>query len=416
MSKKPYRILVMCSDYTGVEYFRSSTPHINLEKYYPEDFHVDIVHNLESDTDEFFKQYNIIHYHRTLIQDYSKMPELINRLKALNIVTCMDLDDYWAPGSHHPAFHIIKKHELDKKILNNIKTAEYITTTTPIFAEEIAKYNKNVFVMPNAVDPAEKQFLIKPIPSNRIRIGYLAGSSHLRDLEGLRGMVAKLRTDGLLDKITFVLCGFDLRGAVTIIDEKTGTQTQRPITPKESAWYQYEQIFTDNYTSISEDYKKYLLSFTKDPYPEELLVNEAYRRVWTKPIQTYATNYNLFDISLAPLEENIFNKVKSSLKLIEGGFYHKACIAQNFGSYTMDTINLFEKGGTTNPNGNCILIDTKNNHSDWYKAIKKLVQNPELITQLGENLYNTVKDKYSMEAVCKDRRNLYLDLLAKNGQ
>ena len=64
--------------------------------------------------------------------------------------------------------------------------------------------------------------------------------------------------------------------------------------------------------------------------------NEPYRRVWTKPITSYASNYNLFDISLAPLKESTFNKVKSQLKVIEAGFHKKAIIAQDFGPYQID--------------------------------------------------------------------------------
>ena len=44
------------------------------------------------DNDEWLKQYDIIHYHRSL-GPYEKMPELLQRLKNLGIVTIMDLDD-----------------------------------------------------------------------------------------------------------------------------------------------------------------------------------------------------------------------------------------------------------------------------------------------------------------------------------
>jgi hypothetical protein len=48
-----------------------------------------------------------------------------------------------------------------------------------------------------------------------------------------------------MDKIQFVLCGFDTRGTVTMIDQKTGEQKQRPIKPEESVWCRYEEIFTN---------------------------------------------------------------------------------------------------------------------------------------------------------------------------
>lgn len=410
MNKK-IKVLVVPSDRSGVGYFRSVTPHTGLERFYPEEFHVDINESPDLNNDEFLKQYDIIHYHRSLGQ-YDQMPMLLNKLKSMGIVTIMDLDDYWSPGQHHPAYLIIKNSKMDEKILNNIKIAENITTTTDLFATEIGKFNKRVYVLPNAINPEERQYVPTPEKSDRIRIGWLGGSSHLEDLKLLNGVVNKMKTGNLLDKVQFVLCGFDLRGNVTMIDPNTGQQTQRPIKPQESVWYQYEKIFTDNYSTISEDYKKHLLSFTKDEYAN--VANEPYRRVWTKPVSTYASNYNLFDISLAPLADNTFNKVKSQLKVIESGFHKKALIAQNFGPYQIDLVNARVKALNNDENtffdgGNAYLVN--NNSKDWYQFIKRLVENPEQIEIISNNLYNTVKDKYSIEAVSKQRRELYLSLL-----
>jgi glycosyltransferase involved in cell wall biosynthesis len=410
MKNKKIKVLVVPSDRTGVSYFRSTNPHIALENKYPDEFHVDVDYEPQINNDEWLKQYDIIHYHRT-IGDYSQMLALNQKFKELGIISIMDLDDYWDVGTHHPAYHIVKNYELDKKILNNIKIAENVTTTTTIFAEEISKYNKNVFILPNAIDPSEKQFTPNLEPSDRIRIGWLGGSSHLKDLEILNGVVSRLRTDNLLDKVQFVLCGFDTRGTHTVIDEVTKQQKTRPITPKESVWFKYEEIFTDNYKIVSPEYKDYLMKFSQTEYHD--IANEPYRRVWTKPISTYASNYNLFDISLAPIEEHIFNKVKSQLKVIEAGFHHKAIIAQNFGPYKLDLTNALQYGGGLDMTANSILIDTAKNNKDWYSAIKKLIQNPELLTTLQENLYNTVKDTYSMDKVTDDRRKLYLDLINK---
>jgi len=402
------KILVVPSDRTGVSYYRSTIPHIKLEEYYPNEFHVDIDYEPQLNNDEYLKQYDLIHYHRTL-GDYDNLHNLLERCDNLSITTIMDIDDHWSPGPDHPAWQIIKQHNLDKKIFNNLKVSKNITTTTSVFANEISKINKNVFVIPNAIDAEEKQYQSNPEKSDRIRIGWLGGSSHIKDLEILKGLMNKLKTDGLIDKVQFVLCGFDLRGTMTLIDSKTGEQKQRPIKPKESIWYQYEKIFTDDYRLVSEEYKNFLLSFDNKEY--ENFKNEPYRRVWTKPITSYATNYNLFDISLAPLKESTFNKVKSQLKVIESGFHKKALIAQDFGPYQIDINDAYEKGGTFNESGNGLLISTAKNHKLWYSHIKRLIENPELITKLGENLYNTVNGKYDMKSVCSQRRDLYKKLV-----
>ena len=407
-----YKILVVPSDKTGVGYYRSTKPHIHLQEMYPDLFHVDIDYQPNLDDDNFIKQYDFIHYHRTL-GNYETLNELLTRIENLGVVTIMDIDDYWDPGPHHPSHSLIKGKGIDKLILNNIKSSRNVLTTTPIFADEIRKYNKNVFVLENAIDPKEKQFQSNPEKSDRIRIGWLGGSSHFHDLSLLNGLVSRFKSDNLLDKVQFVLCGFDTRGTVTMIDQKTGEQKQRPIKPEESVWCRYEEIFTNKYSSVSPKYKEFLLRYTKD---EEFdTSNEPYRRVWTKPISSYASNYNLFDISLAPLEENIFNRVKSQLKVVESGFHKKAIIAQDYGPYTID-INHAWKSGEGIGEGNGLLVDSHRNHKDWYRYLKTLINNPEKIKELGESLHETVSKNYHIDVVTEKRKNLYIKLIEEKNK
>jgi len=408
IEKKKIKVLVVPSDRTGVSYFRSTKPHLHLEKMFPDDFHVDIDYEPRLEDDEWLKKYDIIHYHRTL-GSYDKMELLVKKLQKLGIVSIMDLDDYWNPGRHHPAYYTIKQNGLDTKIVNNLRVAENITTTTKIFGNYIKKLNKSVEIFPNAIDPTEKQFTLKPTKSDRIRIGWLGGSAHLQDLQILEGVASKLKSDGLLDKIQFVVCGFDLRGKMTNYGPN-GEVTTRDITPMESVWYEYEKIFTKNYTTVSPEYKAHLLKFVEEEFVG--VENEPYRRVWTKDINSYASNYNLFDISLAPLEENVFNEVKSQLKVIESGFFKKPIIAQNFGAYTIDIEDAYIKGGEIDTTKNGFLVDTHRNHKSWYQYIKKLVQNPELIEIIGENLYKTVSSKYSLDIITKERKEYYEKLVS----
>jgi hypothetical protein len=81
--KTKKKILVVPSDRTGVSYFRSTKPH-TLENNYPDEFHVDVDYEPQIDNDEWLKQYDIIHYHRTL-GDYDNMEKLTERLKNLGL-------------------------------------------------------------------------------------------------------------------------------------------------------------------------------------------------------------------------------------------------------------------------------------------------------------------------------------------
>jgi glycosyltransferase involved in cell wall biosynthesis len=398
-------VLVLPSDTSGVGKFRSVDPHVMIQNLYPNEFHIDIDYQPKINDDNFWKKYQIVHFHRNIGTNYENTPNLIKKLKSMGIVVVMDIDDYWSPGKEHPIYSIIIQHQLHKKIIANIKESDYITTTTKLFADEIKKINKNVVVFPNAVNPDEPQFKEETKPSDKIRVGWLGGSSHLHDLQLLNGMVNKLGGD-IREKTQFVLCGFDVRGSITQIDPKTGKEIRRDILPHETVWARYEEIFTDNYKYISEDYKKFLLNFKELPYDD---INETYRRVWTKPVTSYATNYSKFDISLAPIKNHLFNRMKSQLKVIEAGFYKKALIASEIGPYKLDLQHALKNGEFTD--GNAILIPESRNHSDWSKAIKKLIEKPEMITELGNRLYETVKDKYNLKNVSRDRAEWYKSLI-----
>ena len=153
------------------------------------------------------------------------------------------------------------------------------------------------------------------------------------------------------EKLQYVLCGFDTRGTVTEINKETGEQKQRLIKPEETVWTKYEQIFTDNYKIIDSKYKKFLDEFKEGVYESDVTL--PYQRVWTKPVNSYATNYSKFDISLAPIKNHMFNRVKSQLKVIEAGFYKKALISSNVSPYTIDLTHCLKNGNFVD--GNALL-------------------------------------------------------------
>jgi glycosyltransferase involved in cell wall biosynthesis len=385
--------------------FRSVDPHIFLQTQYPDDFHVDIVYDIPMNDLNFFKDYQIVSFHRSISPDFEKSQEVIQKLNELGIATVADIDDYWMPGKEHPIHDMIVVNKINEKIVANLKAAKYVSTTTPLFADEISKFNKNVVVFPNAINPNEPQFKEPTPESDRIRVGWLGGSSHLHDLQLLDQSFSKLTK--FSDKLQYVLCGFDTRGTVTEINAQTKEHKKRNILPHETVWAQYEKIFTQNYEIVSEDYKKYLLNYSQEEFPNEN--SESYVRVWTKPVQSYAKNYSKFDVSLAPIKNHMFNRMKSQLKVIESGFYKKALIASNLGPYTIDLKHCLNNGNFVD--GNALLVDENRNHSDWAKFIEKLVKNPNMIKDMGERLYETVKDKYDLNVVTKQRAEFYKSIV-----
>jgi len=396
------RILAIPPDSHGVGKFRIIAPYTFLQENYPDDFHIDINPNVEDD-DKSFDGYDVVVMHTFIHQKTTndRNLERLEWLKKQGITVIVDFDDYWAPDFRHPLFQQVKSSGIIPYKKSLMKAATYVTVTTPIYKNTIRKTLglTNVHVFPNAVDENEAQFKPKPIPSEKTRFSWLGGSSHMFDIDLMATGINVINSQ-YKDRVQFVLCGFDLRGSITEINKQTGEKKQRPITPQETVWTKYEKVFTSNYYNVDDAYKDYLLTYKDDPFID---ANEPYVRRWTKKITEYATNYNFIDVSLAPLVPSAFNGNKSQLKVIEAGFHKKALIASNTDPYTIDLIGATERGGGFNPKGNALLVEPEKNHKQWHKHMKLLMENPNMVEDLGNKLYEVVSTKYSLKKVCEDR-------------
>ena len=396
------RILAIPPDNHGVGKYRITSPYTYIQENYPDDFHIDIKMDVPDD-DKEFDDYDVIAIHTFIHNKVSPVrnQDRIKWLKQKGKIVIVDFDDYWEPDMRHPMYAQVRPTGVVGVKLDLLRSADYVTVTTPIYRNTIIKKFglNNIHVFPNAIDPNEPQFKPNPVPSDKIRFGWLGGSSHLSDIQLISDGI-RVAQNVYGDKVQFVLCGFDLRGTITEINKQTREQKNRPIMPMETVWYKYEQIFTNNYSALDPEYSNFLKMFKEsDNYDP----GKPYVRRWTKQISQYATNYNYFDISLAPLVPTLFNANKSQLKVIEAGFFKKALIASATEPYTLDLISAVDKGGNINPLGNALLVDPMKNHKQWGQHMKRLIDNPSMIEDLGNKLYETVKDTYSLKKVCEDR-------------
>ena len=352
------KVLIVPSDSQGVGHFRSIWPAQALTTHFGEDFDVEINLGPNMENMNYLKQFDIIHFHRHL-GPFETMEKNFAELKAAGVTLMMDIDDFWEPPTTHPLYQIVKQEKLGEKIIKTMELSDYVTTTTDIFANEIAKYNKNVIIMPNALNMDDKMWKSEVMPNetDRCRLSWIGGSSHFNDLKLLEpSMNALYRNKELEDKFQMIMCGFDIRGSITEI-KPDNSRTTRAILPQETIWLKFEEIFTNKYSDVKKDeeYFKWLNKIKKEEYPDQY--KKSYIRRWTLPLTQYGKHYDYCDVCLAPIDSideyrtdkgqmikriNKFNEVKSELKIIEAGMKKKCLIAQDFGIYSQ----LLENGKT----------------------------------------------------------------------
>ena len=450
------RILFYNLDGAGVNYFRTQTPAQELERNHSDEFYVEINPELDFNDPkivDYLKSFHIIHYHRQFLNDTNQMLQLAAELKQSGTILMVDIDDYWILHKNHPFYALSQEKKMHVPIIENLKIADYVTTTTDVFAEELQKVTgkDNIEVFYNSVDPTwMKQFQNnwKPDPDGRVRITYMAGSSHMGDLEQLDGVFNALSNDWQLkDKFKVIISGWDTEGNTTDVTfnqefgqelQKRGLWTtevvkqinktrgnvdlipklpvdlrekyrgkvfdskQRDIRSEESVYLFYEKILTDNHRMIKNpDYLEWLANFERNVKFD----NEGnFGRRWTQKANTYAQVLDETDIVLAPLADNSFNRMKSNLKQVECWTRKLPIVCSDIPPYNVHGKHM----------ENCVLIPTeKNARKYWIKYLKKLILDADLRKQLGEKLYEDYSVKYDLATVTKKRADFYKAAVAK---
>jgi glycosyltransferase involved in cell wall biosynthesis len=388
------KVLAINADNDGVGLHRVLAPHISIDE---PDVIVDIRfindHTLPILDERYLSQYQIFFYNKPLPFDQNQLKIFNDIIKKYNIKTVYDIDDYWILDSTHNNYKTWKQNNGTQITLDHVKNNDYITTTTPIFADYIKEYNKNVIVLPNAINFNEQEWCSNKIESDKIRFIWGGGIAHMQDLRLMTKSFESFDKD-FLNKAQVYLCGFDLR----LHTEKGMVQKANE---DRNPWIFFEDIFTNKKKWVKNPvYYSWLNNYDNVVLDE--FKSEFYQRRWTKPVLTYGEMYNEADVALAPIKNNItYNFVKSQLKVIEAGAHKCPIIASEFGPYTIDDI---EGKYDKKPKG---FLVNENDKLGWYNNMKWFTENPNALIDYGLNNYEYIKNNYSMEVVNKIRCDFY---------
>lgn len=221
---------------------------------------------------------------------------------------------------------------IDNKLAKAIAAVDVVTVTTDDLAEHIRSITDNkipVRVVPNEIGRDDLEIATQTRaqapknPSNgKLRIGWGGGIGHSGDLAILHPMFEALK-----DEAEFCFLGMD------------------PPLPKGVV-------------------KQYYGATTPDRYLPSL------------------ASLNV-DLIVAPLEDNLFNRCKSNLRLIEAGACHYPVIASPVAPYHTDSPPVYAYAHTP---------------EDWITTVRQFAElSPEARATCGEHMHNWVKTRYVMD-------------------
>lgn len=288
------------------------------------------------------------------IYPYDPLP-ILRKYKALGKRVIYEIDDdLWSVNKDNPSVMISteKKFQYEHMMIE----ADAMTTTTEYLANKLRKWNKNVFVCPNAIDFDHYLERFKQNP--RLQIGYTGAASHWKDLE--------LIIDPLLElqgKHDFDFC---LQGMVS--------------SPLESEAYTMRQYISLGLTPEKNRYYESVLSLY-----EKLRGLKYYHVSFYIPfLHAAALRRCDLDIGLAPLWDNEFNRNKSCLKFYEYASLGTACLASDVLPYNKEV-------------GYC----AKNTHKDWKNKLEKLIVDEKFRKGLADKQQKWVKENRNIRVVEK---------------
>lgn len=365
-------LVVTQSKETGLTYHRQAVQHRHLLRNY-DGYTVDLTYDISEATTDQLKDYQVVSFLRN-VSTTGQTVEILNKCKEAGCKTVIDIDDYWNLHPSHELYGAYKEHNIPQQTVDGLTNCDWVTTTTEHFADKIKEFNKNVTVLPNSIDPVEPQYTQAPtFGGDRVRFGWIGGVYHAEDIKLLYPGFKDVWKTVDNSKFQFCLGGYNPNHAYNFL----------------------EGLFTDfgKYPKDKE-YWNYLFEATqKDSH---LMDGQPYKRLWGKDVNEYASLYNEIDVALVPLNSNAFNGYKSQIKIIEAGWFKKACIVSNVLPYSVDCTNQ-----------NSILVQPGKKGNNWGSAIKSLIKNPERISELGEAMHEVVREKYMMDKVNVVRDQLY---------
>ena len=385
---KPKILIMVQYNITGLQYHRQVVPHERLTKTHPDEFEFFYLRpdsnndetNVDWMTDEQLKEYSAVVFLRQISFNLAKAQERIDRLKYLGIKIFMDIDDIWELPKSHFWYSSYIKNNVQASVTSSLKQVDYVTTTTSTFTRKINEYNPNTTVLPNCISPDANQFKEREIKNNRMRFGWIGGVFHKEDIKIMSDGIKRLYdAKELKDKWQLCLGGY-------------GNNPE---------YNEIERVLSNNYYFKESDvtYYEYLMQQTQ--LCEHISYDKCYRRLYGREINSYGELYNEIDVALIPLQDNKFNNCKSELKIVEAGWMKKAVIVSCVTPYKE-----WIKDGV-----NGLIVKPARNNIDWFNAIHKLINNPNMVEDLAGRLHETIIKNFDLDTHNLKRVELYKQLI-----
>ncbi|WP_029461556.1 glycosyltransferase [Serpentinimonas barnesii] len=209
-----------------------------------------------------------------------------------------------------------------RRMVQALRASDRLIVTTDTLLQHYRQYVPDVRLVPNSLDRPWFALDVKRAPGERLRIGWIGAGQHQGDLELIAPIVAEFAAE-----VDWVFMGMSIDA----------------IKPHLKEFH--------SFVSIAD-------------YPAKM------------------ATLNL-DIAIAPLQDNLFNRCKSNLRLLEYGAMGWPVVCSDVFPYRTDDAPVLR----------C------NTPEAWRAALRRLIDDAALRAQLGHQLQQWVQEKYALQGL-----------------
>jgi len=221
----------------------------------------------------------------------------------------------------HPN-RVFQSREGHQRMVQTLRASDRLVVTTETLLQHYRQYVPDVRLVPNSLDRPWFALDVKREPGERLRVGWIGAGQHQGDLELIAPIVAEFAAD-----VDWVFMGMSIDA----------------IKPHLKEFH--------SFVSIAE-------------YPAKM------------------ATLNL-DIAIAPLQDNLFNRCKSNLRLLEYGAMGWPVVCSDVFPYRSDEPPVLR----------CATPE------DWRAALRRLIDDAALRAELGQQLQQWVQEKYALRGL-----------------
>ena len=259
--------------------------------------------------------------------------KLLYRVKAMGKKIVYEMDDnIWTISPVNPVEPLFNQKIVQKEIEGLLEEADLVTTTTDYLANVLRKFNKNVWVCPNAID--RNIYKEREKENKELRIGWSGSVTHFDDLLLIIDVIKDLQEKY---KFKFILEGITGNPLYSEMASWNFLRKRR--------WRSELNTFFDKALLFWEKLQK--INYVHIPFYIPFLYPQVLRDLD-------------IDIGLIPLLDSEFNRSKSCIKFYEYASLGIVTLASDVLPYNKE-----------------VNYSAKNSYKDWYKKLERLIIDKE---------------------------------------